>query len=126
VQAEPGAVGAVPRALQAAALLGGGRHRGHCDTAERSQPRSRGTLAFAALFFAVIASSASRRGHARGRQSGGQRHGWLPQGLGKAFVGRRAALTPLLKLAGSLVELVVGVYQGVHVPHGLQIRGFRS
>ena len=33
----------------------------------------------------------------------------IPEGIRNPFVGMRAVLTPVLKLAGELVELVIGV-----------------
>src|SRR6266851_9552011 len=48
-----------------------------------------------------------------GGEHGGSSHGVLPEGLGNPCIGVGAGLTPVLTLACSLVELVVGVHRGL-------------
>jgi hypothetical protein len=48
-------------------------------------------------------------GHTGVGQDPSQGYRLIPEGLGNAFATMRAGLTPVLELAGELVELMVGM-----------------
>ena len=113
MQAQPGAIGARQLKLYGGAGLGprGGQEYFHTAPGAGS-PRRGGRSTASPLLFEVFQPSLQLSGHARGRHHRGQRHGLLPYALGNRPVGVRSCLTPVRTLAGSLVELVIGLQQG--------------
>jgi len=110
VYTQTGAISALEFNLKAAQAQVLGRQGWHFDKARRGgHRRHRLAPAFGDLLFEVVSPSSQVLGHARGREGRGQRHDLIPEGIGNTFVGMRAVLTPVLKLAGELAELVIGV-----------------
>ncbi len=107
-----GAIGAVELHLQAVEARGPGGGRGEFDKARRGGGRDQRVMG-RDVPFEVRSPQPSMLGHPRGGEHGGSSHGVLPEGLGNPCIGVGAGLTPVLKLACSLVELVVGVHRGL-------------
>ena len=127
MDAQPGAIGAGEFDRYGGGRLGPGGCRRHFHKASgyggrRHGRRGRGRH----LFFEVCHAPSSLFGHARGRQGRGQWDGMIPERVGNAFIGVRPRLTPVRKLAGQLVELVVAMQRGCDRHHRLQVLGLFS
>ena len=112
VKAQTGAIGALqlrPR-WSAVAEDAAGSER-HFDKAWRRAAGCRMGInrAWPCAFSGRLARDPQMLSHTGMGQHPGQGHGLIPEGLGNAFARMRTGLTPVLELAGELVELVIGV-----------------
>ena len=125
MEAQPSAIGAGQLDLGHGGGLGPGGGGWHFDKAQGQRGQRRGRLVTGRhLFFEICQAHPHLFGHAGGRQRRGQRHGVLPELMGNALVGVRPRLTPVRKLAGQLVELVVDMQRGRERHNCLHVIGF--
>jgi hypothetical protein len=99
MDAQPGAIGAGQLDLERARGRRPGGDRGHCHKIQGAGAWERRVWG-RHLFFQVCEAQPSLFGDARGWQDRGQRHGLIPERLGKARAGVRTRLAPGLKLPG--------------------------
>jgi hypothetical protein len=75
------------------------------------------------VFCQVDQPQSSLLGHARGWQGGSQGHSLIPERWGKALAGMPPRLAPMLKLPGSLVQVVLRVQRGLKLHGDLHVIG---
>lgn len=128
VDGEPGAIGTVQLDLGGARGRWPSRCARHLHTAQRQRGYSRGRLlrSHGHLFFEGMRRQPHMLSHTAVGYDAGEGHGLIPSLLRNAVAQLGARLTPVLKLARSLVKLMVGMQRGVDGHHRLHVIRFLS